>query len=417
MGLAGQETARTIAVLGGALSIIAAVAIVASMVNKHKVVPIAAFTLFFACLLAEPVTTTLRLTNINGFLLLLEVLFVWSAVRVYQAHRTSDRNWWQRSVDELRSPWACLAAACLMCAVAVKPQFVVMAMIPLGTLQLGILVLAFAMFLVVYAAGTAVMADPGDYLTHVVPHLSEPRNSFNEAIGTQLANRDINESLGTLLVSALCMVSLLALYFLMRWVDVDTVMWSFATIGVLLPTIFMVTGFLQGYYSMWLLPLIPLTLAQRTPMRNPVLWLALWFTSTDSSRPTEFFPVLDGYPIKTIGWVLIPVLILAWSVWDAWRERDFTAFGASTAESAGAPETEGGVLAAEHSEQGAQNELEAPETFGGQVKNAWVRDVESDALGWPDLKSYAQALKASVAATGPESTELRQSDLEQSRPE
>lgn len=104
-------------------------------------------------------------------------------------------------------------------------------------------------------------------------------------------------------------------------------------------------------------------------------------------------------------------------MWDAWRERDFTAFGASTAESAGAPETEGGVLAAEHSEQGVQNELEAPETFGGQVKNAWVRDVESDALGWPDLKSYAQALKASVAAASPVSTELGQSDLEQSRPE
>lgn len=72
-----QEVARAVMAAMGALCIIAAIALAVRMVRPqwfHIVFPLAVSFFFIT---PEPVRSTLTLTNINGFLLLLQVLFIW----------------------------------------------------------------------------------------------------------------------------------------------------------------------------------------------------------------------------------------------------------------------------------------------------------------------------------------------------
>lgn len=127
-----QSTGRLVMLALGTLCIIAALALATWMVTTrhfHHVFPLIVTVVF---LTPEPVRTTLWLTNINGFLLLLMVVFVWCSLRLRGAG-------WN---EHLTRPEAYVAGITAGVAISVKPQFGVLLIISVLLLQAAVVLIA-----------------------------------------------------------------------------------------------------------------------------------------------------------------------------------------------------------------------------------------------------------------------------------
>ncbi|MDN8595502.1 MULTISPECIES: glycosyltransferase family 87 protein [unclassified Corynebacterium] len=170
-----ESMARAVMAYLGAASIIGAIALASWMVSRrwfHVAFPL---TVSFFFITPEPVQWTLALTNINGFMLLLEVLFVWFSLRL----REKGVGW----RGHFNRPEACAAGIIAGIAVSIKPQFGVLFIVSLAFAQVAVVAVAALVAIVTFAIGWFTIDEPELFFTNLVPYLSEPRPRFNDSIG------------------------------------------------------------------------------------------------------------------------------------------------------------------------------------------------------------------------------------------
>lgn len=258
------------------------------------VTSVAAPALLLAMFCSESVTNTLVFTNINGVILLLEVLFF-----RWLLDGRPRQQWW--------------AGVAIGLTLVVKPVLGPLLLLPLLNRQWRTLAAAIAMPVAFNLAAWPLLPDPMDWITGTLPYMLGARDYFNSSI---LGNGLFFGLPGWLILFMRVGFTLLAaasLWLLYRYYRVrDPRFWMLTSSGVLLVTSFLVMSLGQGYYSMVLIPFLMTVVLPNSTIRNWVAWLGVYgFMSLD--RWLLFNWMFIGRPLEylriTYGWCLIEIVV------------------------------------------------------------------------------------------------------------
>ncbi|MBB4854398.1 arabinofuranan 3-O-arabinosyltransferase [Mycobacteroides chelonae] len=266
---------------------------------------VAAPALLLAMFCTESVTNTLVFTNINGVVLLLEVLFF-----RWLLNGNKNSQWW--------------AGVAIGLTLVVKPLLAPLLLLPLLNRKWRVLVTAIGiplLFNVVAVLGPAKIGpfkvrvvDPGNFVHRTVKYMLEPRDYFNSSIQGNGLYYGLPAPLiwslrGAFLVIALVSIWLLYKYYRQR----DPKFWALTTGGVVLTASFLLLGLGQGYYSMALFPFVMTIVLPNSVLRNWPAWLAIYgFFSMDrwllvhwptTGRALEYLKI-------TYGWCLLLIVVM-----------------------------------------------------------------------------------------------------------
>ena len=250
--------------------------------------------LLAAAFVTESVTNTLVFTNINGCILLLEVLFF-----RWMLDGRMSREW--------------LAGIAIGLSLVVKPVLAVLLLLPLLNRQWRTLIVAVAVPLAFNAVAWPLVVDRGNFIHRTLPYILSTRDYFNSSV---LGNGTYY-GLPTWLILALRLlfVALAAgsLWLLYRYYhERDPFFWALTSSGVLLIASWLVLSLAQGYYSMMLFPFLMTVVLPNSVLRNWPAWLATYgFLTLDrwlmwrwptTGRFLEYMKI-------TYGWSLMLVVV------------------------------------------------------------------------------------------------------------
>lgn len=250
--------------------------------------------LLTAMFVTESVTNTLVFTNINGVILLAEVLFL----RWLLDGRT-DREW--------------LAGIAIGLSLVVKPVLGVLLLLPLLNRQWRAVAAAIAVPVAFNAVAWPLVADRMNFVNRTLPYIFSTRDYFNSSV---LGN-GVYYGLPMWLIVALrlAFIALAAgsLWLLYRYYrERDVFFWMLTSSGVLLITSWLVLSLAQGYYSMMLFPFLMTVVLPNSVLRNWPAWLATYgFLTLDrwlmwrwptTGRFLEYMKI-------TYGWSLMLVVV------------------------------------------------------------------------------------------------------------
>jgi arabinofuranan 3-O-arabinosyltransferase len=255
---------------------------------------VAAPALILAMFVTESVTSTLVYTNINGCILLGEVLFL-----TWLLDGRHSREW--------------LAGVAVGLTLVVKPSLAPLLLLPVLNRQWRPLVGAFGVPLVFNAAAWPLVSDPMSFIHRTVPYILSTRDYFNSSI---LGN-GIYYGLPMWLILAMRIVfALLAagsLVLLYRYYRTrDPLFWMLTSSGVLLIATFLVTSLGQGYYSMMLFPFLMTVVLKNSVIRNWPAWLAIYGFMTMDRYLLGHWPTTGRfleYMKITYGWSLMLIVV------------------------------------------------------------------------------------------------------------
>jgi arabinofuranan 3-O-arabinosyltransferase len=263
---------------------------------NYTLASVAAPALVLAMYCTESVTNTLVFTNINGFILLAEVLFFrW----LLDGRR--NREW--------------LAGVAIGLTLVVKPSLAPLLLLPLLNRQWRALVPAFGVPIVFNLAAWPLVSDPMNFVRNTVPYILGTRDYFNSSI----EGNGIYYGLPPLLILALRLLfGLLALGSLAllyrHYRTRDPRFWLLTSSGVLLTASFLILSLGQAYYSMMLFPFLMTVVLPNSVLRNWPAWLAVYgFMTMDrwlmwrwpsTGRFLEYMKI-------TYGWSLMLVVVFA----------------------------------------------------------------------------------------------------------
>ena len=259
---------------------------------KLAVSSIAAPILLLGMFASETVTNTLVFTNINGVVLLAEVVFITLLLR----HKDL------------------LAGTVLGLTFAVKPILAPLLLVVLMRRQWKVFITAIAVPLVLTAIAWPLSVDAIDFVKHTVPYLVESRDYFNSAIvgnGEYLGLPTTLTWLMRVIFGAMVVVSLWLLY---RYYREDELFFVTTSSGVLLVASFLLASLGQMYYSMMLFPFLMSVVLKNSVLRNWPAWLAIYlFMSYDSWLSTRFEHQgrFVEYMRSTFGWSLLIIVTFA----------------------------------------------------------------------------------------------------------
>jgi arabinofuranan 3-O-arabinosyltransferase len=253
---------------------------------------VAAPALVLAMFCTETVTNTLVFTNINGCILLLEVLFLrWLLDGRHRA------EWW--------------AGAAIGLSLVLKPLLAPLLLLPLLNRQWRALIPAFALPVVFNLAAIPLISDPKDFFTRTVPYILGTRDYFNSSIEGNGVYFGLPMWLIVflrLLFTALAIGSLWLLYRYYR--TRDPLFWFTCSAGVLLLWSFLVLSLAQGYYSMMLFPFLMTVVLPNSLIRNWPAWLGIYgFMTLDRwllfnwmryGRALEYLKITYGWSLLLI---------------------------------------------------------------------------------------------------------------------
>jgi arabinofuranan 3-O-arabinosyltransferase len=250
--------------------------------------------LILAMFLTESVTSTLVYTNINGFILLGEILFL-----TWLLDGRHSREW--------------LAGIAIGMTLVVKPSLAPLLLLPLLNRQWRALAAAFGVPLLFNAAAWPLVSDPMSYLERTVPYIFATRDYFNSSI---LGN-GIYYGLPGWLILALRLLFLLltigSLVLLYRFYRTrDPLFWLLTSSGVLLTASYLVLSLGQGYYSMMLFPFVMTVVLQNSVIRNWPAWLAIYGFFTMDRFLLWHWPTTGRfleYMKITYGWSLLLIVV------------------------------------------------------------------------------------------------------------
>jgi arabinofuranan 3-O-arabinosyltransferase len=250
--------------------------------------------LLAAMFCTESVTNTLIFANINGIILLLEVLFFG-----WMLDKKTSHEW--------------MAGVAIGLSLVVKPLLAPLLLLPLLNRQWRALVPAIAVPAAFNLAALPLLTDPMDFFRRTLPYIFTTRDYFNSSI----AGNGIYYGLPTWLILLLRIVfALLAagsLWLLYRYYRTrDPLFWFSTSSGVLLITSWLVGSLGQAYYSMTLFPFLMTVVLRNSVIRNWPAWLAVYgFLAADNwlmwhwpstGRALEYLRT-------TWGWSLMVVVV------------------------------------------------------------------------------------------------------------
>jgi arabinofuranan 3-O-arabinosyltransferase len=261
---------------------------------KFSLASVAAPALLLAMFCTENVTNTLVFGNINGCILLLEVLFFRWLLDGNKSH-----EWW--------------AGVAIGLTLVVKPLLAPLLLLPLLNRQWRALATALVVPVVFNAAAWPLISDPMNFVTRTLPYIFSTRDYFNSSI---LGN-GVYYGLPTWLIlllrigfAALAVVSLWLLYRYYR--ERDPLFWMATSSGVLLVASWLVLSLGQGYYSMMLFPFLMTVVLPNSVIRSWAAWLAIYGFMTMDRWLLGHWPTTGRaleYLKITYGWSLILVVV------------------------------------------------------------------------------------------------------------
>lgn len=255
---------------------------------------VAAPALVLAMFCTETVTNTLVFTNINGCILLLEMLFL-----RWLLNGRHSAEWW--------------AGVAIGLTLVLKPLLGPLLLLPVLNRQWRTLIPAFALPVVFNLAAIPLISDPKDFFTRTLPYILGTRDYFNSSI----EGNGVYFGLPTwlivflrLLFTALAIGSLWLLYRYYR--TRDPLFWFTCSTGVLLLWSWLALSLAQGYYSMMLFPFLMTVVLPNSLIRNWPAWLGIYgFMTLDRwllfnwmryGRALEYLKI-------TYGWSLLLIVV------------------------------------------------------------------------------------------------------------
>ncbi|HME49272.1 arabinofuranan 3-O-arabinosyltransferase [Mycobacterium sp.] len=255
---------------------------------------VAAPALLAAMFCTETVVNTLVFTNINGCVLLLEVLFFRWLLDGKIGHQ-----WW--------------AGVAIGLTLVVKPLLAPLLLLPLLNRQWRALVTAIAVPVAFNLAAWPLIADPMNFFKRTLPYILGTRDYFNSSILGNGVYYGLPMWLIVFLRLLFTALAVGALWLLYRYYRTrDPLFWMATSSGVLLVWSWLVLSLGQAYYSMMLFPFLMTVVLPNSVIRNWPSWLAIYgFLTADrwllghwptTGRAAEYLKV-------TWGWSLLLVVV------------------------------------------------------------------------------------------------------------
>lgn len=253
---------------------------------------VAAPALLLAMFCTETVTNTLVFTNINGCILLLEVLFLRWLLDGRLGHQ-----WW--------------AGLAIGLTLVVKPVLGPLLLLPLLDRQWRALVPAVVVPAAFNLAALPLISDPMDFFTRTVPYFLSTRDYFNSSIEGNGVYYGLPTWLIVFLRLLFTALAIGALWLLYRYYRTrDPRFWFTTSTGVLLLWSFLVLSLSQGYYSMMLFPFLMTVVLPNSLIRSWPAWLAVYgFMGLDRwllfnwmryGRALEYLKITYGWSLLLI---------------------------------------------------------------------------------------------------------------------
>ncbi|MGO8963668.1 arabinofuranan 3-O-arabinosyltransferase [Mycobacterium sp.] len=261
---------------------------------KFSLTSVAAPALLLAMFCTESVTNTLVFTNINGCILLLEVLFL-----RWLLDGRPRRQWW--------------AGLAIGLTLVVKPLLGPLLLLPLLNRQWRAVAAAIVVPLVFNLAAWPLIVHPLDFVTRTVPYMLGVRDYFNSSIEGNGVYFGLPFWLILSLRILFTLLAIGSLWLLHRYYRTrDPLFWFTTSSGVLLLWSWLVLSLAQGYYSMMLFPFLMTVVLPNSVIRNWPAWLGIYgFLTMDRwllfnwmyvGRPLEYLKI-------TYGWSLVMIVV------------------------------------------------------------------------------------------------------------
>lgn len=294
-----EDASRNWFIVVNTVAIIAAAYFLLRLFN-FSLTSVAAPALLLAMFCTESVTNTLVFTNINGCMLLLEVLFFRWLLDGGRGNRPRVNREW-------------LAGAAIGLTLVIKPSLAPLLLLPLVNRQWRALVTAFAVPVVFNLAALPLVVDPGNFVHRTVPYIFATRDYFNSSILGNGLYYGLPMWLILLLRIAFAGLAVLSLWLLYRYYRTrDPLFWMLTSSGVLLITSFLVLSLGQAYYSMMLFPFLMTVVLPNSVIRSWLAWLAVYGFMTMDRWLMWHWPTTGRfleYMKITYGWSLMIVVV------------------------------------------------------------------------------------------------------------
>lgn len=261
---------------------------------KFSLTSVALPALLAAMFVTESVTNTLVFTNINGCILLAEVLFF-------------------RWLLDGRVSHEWLAGIAIGLSLVVKPVLGVLLLLPFLNRQWRAVLAGVAVPVAANVVAWPLVADRGNFVHRTLPYIFSIRDYFNSSVLGNGVYYGLPMWLITLLRLGFIALAAGSLWLLYRYYrQRDTFFWMLTSSGVLLITSWLVLSLAQGYYSMMLFPFLMTVVLPNSVLRNWPAWLATYgFLTLDrwlmwrwptTGRFLEYMKI-------TYGWSLMLVVV------------------------------------------------------------------------------------------------------------
>lgn len=283
---------RTLFVLVNTVAILAALGLLTKLSGKplsHPLLPISIVLSFCT----ESVVNTLVFSNINGVLLLLFTVFLYS-----YTHR--------RFV---------LAGVCLGLAILVKPMFAPLVVLPLMQLRWRCVVPSVLVPVLFNVVAWPMTPGARDYIDVVVPYLKITRDYANSSLAGFTTYFGFPTQFYDALFVFFGITVAIAVLGLARWRWSDELLWLTFSSTVLLAGVCLLSSLGQAYYSMMLFPAAFTVLSARSPMHTSGPWIGLFFCLAPLQWTTLRNPLIGNWIttfLPTLGWAVFIVSTATW---------------------------------------------------------------------------------------------------------
>jgi arabinofuranan 3-O-arabinosyltransferase len=250
--------------------------------------------LLAAMFISESVVNTLVFGNINGCILLLEVLFFRWLLDGNRSHE-----------------W--LAGIAIGLTLVVKPLLAPLLLLPLLNRQWRALVPAFVVPIVFNIIAWPLISDPMSFVTRTARYILTTRDYFNSSIAGNGLYYGLPFWLIILLRIGFGVIAVLSLWLLYKYYRTrDPLLWMATSSGVLLLASFLVLSLGQGYYSMMLFPFLMTVVRPNSVIRNWPAWLAIYGFMSADRWLLGHWPTTGRfleYMKFTYGWCLMLIVV------------------------------------------------------------------------------------------------------------
>ena len=113
---------------------------------------------------------------------------------------------------------------------------------------------------------------------------------------------------------------------LWRYKREQPVVWVYCSLGVLFAGVLMTTGLMQGYYCIWLLPLIATVVIPGSPARTLLIVVVWWCLVSSAAPPEDLWAPAEAIIRwrSSLAWVTLPLIMAGMAYWT-WSSTTRTA--------------------------------------------------------------------------------------------